>query len=100
MNKQFYVFAFILFLSVGAVRAQQKVFDGTLPNGTSMPNKDALFELESKFKGLLFSRVELVDTSLPAPLQSHVAGMMVYNTTSSATIKPGIFYNDGTKWIH
>ncbi|WP_270088638.1 hypothetical protein [Sphingobacterium sp. SYP-B4668] len=95
----------LLFLSslfaAGTAYAQQKISDGTTVGESNLPNKDAMIELESKFKGLLFSRVELVSTTNPAPLQGnkHIAGMMVYNTAASNDVVPGIYYNDGKKWI-
>src|SRR5690606_8893417 len=33
------------------------------------------------------------------PLSAHVAGMMLYNTATANDVVPGIYYNDGTKWI-
>uniref|UniRef100_UPI0029317461 hypothetical protein n=1 Tax=Pedobacter nototheniae TaxID=2488994 RepID=UPI0029317461 len=85
-------------LSFSVSYAQQKVKDGTI-TGVSLPNKDAILELESSNKGLLYSRVELKGTKVASPLSAHVAGMMVYNTQTIADVVPGIYYNDGTKWI-
>ena len=81
-----------------SLAAQQKVKDGTLSNG-NLPNKDALLELESNNKGFLIARVALVQTTNPSPLSAHVIGMMVYNTSSGNDVVPGVYYNDGTKWV-
>lgn len=78
---------------------QQKVKDGTIPS-TNLPNKDALFELESSNKGLLHTRVNLTQTTNAAPLSAHVAGMMVYNLATVNDVVPGIYYNDGTRWVY
>ncbi|MGJ1198937.1 hypothetical protein ACR78J_21725, partial [Sphingobacterium spiritivorum] len=88
-------------LAVATGYAQQKIGDGSISGASNLPNKDAILELSSKYKGLLFSRVELQSTTNPAPLQSnqHVAGMMVYNTVKVGDVSPGIYYNDGNKWI-
>lgn len=71
--------------------------------GTDTPNSDSALDISSSTKGVLISRVSLVETIDPAPLSNHVAGMIVYNTTQSGTgdttVFPGFYYNDGTKWI-
>ena len=101
MKNRLALFLLFFVVSVGSVYAQQKISDGSTTGESALPNKDAMLELESKFKGLLFSRVELISTTNPAPLQGnkHVAGMMVYNTVSSNDVRPGIYYNDGSKWV-
>ena len=50
-------------------------------------------------KGLLISRVALTSTTSASPLSAHVAGMMVYNTATIADVLPGLYYNNGTKWV-
>ncbi|MFW0718348.1 hypothetical protein [Pedobacter sp. N23S346] len=98
MNKHLLLSLTGLILSISVSFAQQKVKDGTI-TGTNLPNKDAILELESNDKGFLHVRIALVATINPAPLTAHVAGMMVYNTATSADVTPGIYYNDGTKWV-
>ncbi|MFC3197284.1 hypothetical protein ACFOET_06640, partial [Parapedobacter deserti] len=83
---------------MGAAFSQQKVKDGTV-DGNVSPNEDAILELESANKGLLHTRVALVGVNNPAPLNSHVAGMMVFNTATTNDVVPGIYYNDGSKWV-
>ncbi|SFC04434.1 hypothetical protein SAMN05421747_103240 [Parapedobacter composti] len=78
--------------------AQQKVRDNTI-QGTVLPNKDALLELESNSKGLLHARVQLRRADDAAPLSQHRAGMMVYNTATVNDIVPGIYYNNGSRWV-
>src|SRR5690554_4763114 len=90
------VILFIVFLSAD-VFAQQKITDDR--NKGVLPNRDAILEIESANKGLLHVRLPLVRTSDPAPLTAHVAGMMVYNIASVNDVVPGIYYNDGTKWV-
>ncbi|WP_316806790.1 hypothetical protein [Pedobacter agri] len=87
-----------LTLSILGAFAQQKMKDGTVAQN-NLPNKDAILELESTNKGLLFSRVSLKGSKDPSPLAAHTAGMMVYNTQTVTDVVPGIYYNDGTKWI-
>jgi len=45
--------------------------------------------------------VAINNTSAPAnsPLSAHVVGMVVYNTTNGVDVTPGLYFNDGTKWI-
>ena len=89
---------FLLLLLAGSAFAQQKIKDGTVV-GNSLPNKDALLELESNNKGILLTRVALIQSLNFAPLTSHVAGMMVYNTATINDVVPGVYYNDGSKWV-
>ena len=71
--------------------------------GTTEPDPDAQLEISAPNKGVLIPRIELTGTDSVAPLSSHVAGMIVYNTitagSGSTAVVPGFYYNDGTKWV-
>src|SRR5690606_6320394 len=77
--------------------------------GTPTPNINAEVDITSTDKGLLIPRIALEKIDMPAPLSAHVAGMIVYNTTSSdindpdynaqTAVQPGLYQNDGTKWV-
>ena len=71
--------------------------------GTTEPDPDAQLEISATNKGVLIPRIELAGTDSVAPLSSHVAGMIVYNTitagSGSTAVVPGFYYNDGTKWV-
>ena len=97
MKKNLLLCLLLVFLVCG-VSAQQKVKDGTVA-GNSLPNKDALLELESSSRRILLSRVALTQSLNFAPLTAHIAGMMVYNTATINDVVPGIYYNDGSKWV-
>lgn len=77
-----------------AAKAQVKV-GGASPT----PNADAILELESTSKGMILPRVALTNTTSFAPLSAHVQGMTVYNTATAGDVTPGIYVNDGTKWL-
>jgi len=66
-------------------------------------NTDALIDMQSTSRGLLLPRVELTSTAATAPLATHTAGMVVYNTVSAGSggtaVSPGYYYNDGTQWV-
>ena len=62
-------------------------------------NSDAMLDIESSNKGVLLPRVALVSATSPFPLKALVIGMIVYNTSSSNDLTPGLYYCDGTKWI-
>lgn len=64
-----------------------------------MPHQDAILDIEATTKGVRLPRVALVQTTQAAPLSAHVEGMFVYNTATANDVKPGIYYNDGTKWV-
>ncbi|BDB56376.1 hypothetical protein SHINM13_06720 [Flavobacterium ammonificans] len=71
-------------------------------NPTSI-NPSSILEIESANKGFLMPRIALTATNSASPLASHVAGMVIYNTATAGTapnaVVPGIYYNDGTRWI-
>lgn len=76
--------------------AQQRVSDGTV----SAPlNANALLQLQSTNKGLLLPRVALDTVSSPSPLGAHVAGMYLYNTSTTRSKEQAPYINDGTKWL-
>ncbi|WP_262249701.1 hypothetical protein [Parapedobacter soli] len=88
----------LIFLFSTSAIAQQKIRDNTI-GGVVLPDKDALLELESTNKGLLHARVQLSGVRDAAPLSQHRAGMMVYNTATVNDVVPGIYYNNGARWI-
>jgi hypothetical protein len=65
----------------------------------TLPNAAAGLDVYFSNKGLLIPRVALTGTANFAPLSAHVAGMIVYNTATVLDVKPGFYYDDGTKWI-
>ncbi|MCY4780550.1 hypothetical protein ORI89_12885, partial [Sphingobacterium sp. UT-1RO-CII-1] len=97
MKKLLFLCALSL-LSASYTFGQQKIKDGS-SSSQNLPNKDALLELESLSKGFLNVRLELKAVSDPAPLSKHTAGMMVYNTATNGNVRPGLYYNDGTRWV-
>ena len=87
------VLSVVIFLGCAAT-AQVKI-----GNNVTNINDSSLLELESTTKGVLFPRVALTSTSVFAPLQAHVAGMTVYNTAIAGDVTPGMYTNDGVKWV-
>ena len=75
-----------------------------------VPDPNALLDLKENVggtatKGLLLPRVALDSLSSFTPMAAHVAGMVVYNTATSASsvtvsnsVSPGFYYNTGTRW--
>ncbi|WP_188876136.1 hypothetical protein, partial [Sphingobacterium alkalisoli] len=90
---------FLVLAAVGSVYGQVKIGDGTAQGDNAVPNPNAVLDLSSMQRGVLFPRVELTAVINPAPLTEHVAGMMVYNTSTQNDVMPAIYYNDGTKWV-
>lgn len=84
---------FIQFLLVSCIITAQ------VGIGTTAPNTNAALEIDSNDSGVLLPRIALEDTSSSNPLTNHVAGMIVYNTTTVNDISAGFYYNDGTKWV-
>jgi hypothetical protein len=76
---------------------------GNVGIGTSTPNTNASLDLGATNKGLLLNRVALTAANNATPLAAHLAGILVYNTATAGTspdnVSPGIYYNDGSRWI-
>jgi hypothetical protein len=62
-------------------------------------NASAGLDIDFSDKGFLITRVGLTGTANAAPIAENVEGMLVYNTSAVADVMPGIYYNDGTRWI-
>jgi len=90
----------LLLMLTGVTGLQAQVRIG----GSVSPNTNAILDLNANdtavgSKGLLLPRVALVSTTNPSPLTAHVQAMLVYNTVTAGDVLPGVYYNDGTKWI-
>ena len=85
----------VALLCSAALSAQVKI-----GGNDGIPNADAMLEIKSTNKGVLFPRLALTSLSSEAPLSNHVEGMIVYNTTVDAAenLTSGLYQNDGTQW--
>ena len=97
-NLMLLILTLLMMLGTANVKAQMRM------GGTSAPDPNAILDLNANdtdngTKGLLLPRVALVSTTNANPLIAHVAGMYVYNTATANDVLPGVYYNDGTKWI-
>jgi hypothetical protein len=72
---------------------------GISATGATPPNAAAGLDVNFTSQGLLIPRVALTGTTNSAPLAAHVAGMLIYNTATTADVVPGFYYNDGSKWL-
>lgn len=94
MKKILYAFVVLIFFSITAYSQNVGINETGNP-----PNAAAGLDVDFAGKGLLIPRVALTSTSSFAPLASHVAGMLVYNTATINDVTPGFYYDNGTKWI-
>src|SRR5690554_2993176 len=106
MNKKIRNIAAVAFLTFVGTSAMAQVAQQKVGGNPMTINQNAVLEVESTNKGLLMPRLELTETTAPAPLIAHVAGMTVYNTATSDAavadenkVTPGYYYNDGAKWV-
>jgi len=73
---------------------------GISPTGATLPNANAGLDVNFTTQGLLVPRVALTNSSSFLPLGAvHVAGMIVYNTATVIDVTPGLYFDDGTKWV-
>lgn len=94
------MFFILILANVSHTHAQVKITNST----NSLINADAILHLESQNndKGFLLVRVALTSTDSFSPLSSHERGIVVYNIATTSVplgVTPGLYYNDGTKWI-
>ena len=83
----------IILCCMSSIKAQLNVGSATAPNA------NAMLQVSSTNKGLLLPQVALVQTTSSLPLTANVAGMVVYNTATINDVTPGLYINDGTKWM-
>jgi hypothetical protein len=62
-------------------------------------NPAAGLDIDFPSSGFLVTRMPLTSLSSFAPLSAHVAGMMLFNTATTANVTPGLYFDDGTKWV-
>ena len=78
------------------VRAQGNV---GINDNISTPKSSAMLDVFSATKGLLIPRLALSSTTLPDPVTSPEVSLLVYNTATTADVKPGYYYWDASaKW--
>lgn len=92
------IFCILLFvLTISLAGFSQNV--GINATGVA-PNASAGLDVDFPNMGLLIPRVALTGTANFTPLPgTPVAGMIVYNTAIAGDVKPGFYYNDGSKWV-
>jgi hypothetical protein len=98
MKKIFFLMLMLLMLSTASMNAQVRIGGIDDPNTSAILDLNATDATNAGTVGLALPRVELTSTGNKAPLNSHVAGMTVYNTKTTGDVTPGTYYNDGEKW--
>ncbi len=68
---------------------QVKIKDGSaIADRSDLPGENAILELSSINKEVVFPRVALFDMNSPVPLSKHVQGMVVFNTAKKDNLFP------------
>jgi hypothetical protein len=99
MKKVFFLMLVFCLGIAASVNAQVRI------GGSADPNTDAILDLNATDTttvgklGLLLPRVALDSTLTATPLTAHVKGITVYNTKKIKDVSPGVYFNDGDKWI-
>lgn len=84
---------FALFLFVKLVKAQTVGINST----GAVPATSAMLDVSSNNKGVLISRVDIVDLNTAVPVSAPVISLLVYNTNVSSGV--GYYFWDGLKWV-
>ncbi len=90
---------FILIMGFAAVSFKSYGQSVSVNTTGAKPNPSAGLDVDFPDKGMLIPRVVLLSTVSPAPLAAHLAGMVVYNTSTQGDVVPGLYINDGTRWL-
>jgi hypothetical protein len=101
MTKRIFLSLFLAVAGIAGVNAQMRI------GGSEAPDKSAVLDLNPDNEtqsgnatlGFALPRVRLKNTANPYPLLTHVKGMTVYNTVAEGDVTPGMYVNDGTKWL-
>ena len=73
---------------------------GQVGIGTDNPETSAKLDVSSNNKGFLPPRVSLISTTNnSSPIDSPVAGLIVYNLATSNDVTPGYYYWNGVNWV-
>jgi len=87
----------IIFLVISIPGYSQNA--GISANGSVPPNSSAGLDINFSAQGLLIPRIALSSSASFLPLSSHIAGMLIYNTTTKNDVLPDVYINNGVKWI-
>jgi len=90
------IFLFLFIASVFVINTKAQVTIGS----QDAPVAGAVLELKSTNLGFLPTRVALRYPSDAYPLPGHVQGMVVFNTAVTDSLKAGLYYNTGSKWVN
>lgn len=91
--------AFIFLCASNGVVAQVRIGGLVAPNSAAILDLNATDVSNNASKGFALPRVTLTSTTSASPLATHVQGITVYNTATSADVLPGVYMNDGTQWV-
>src|SRR5690554_6091498 len=75
------------------------VMFGQVGIGTDLPNESTQLEIVSSNRGILIPQVPLTDiTDRTTITAGNIPSLMVYNTSSNATMEPGYYYWFQNRW--
>src|SRR5580693_2777032 len=105
MNNKYIKNAFIgLFFSIASIIHAQHI---AINQAGNPGNASAILDLSDASNntlGVLFPNVDIGDVSLPAPITSPVAGLIVWNTNSPTVTTGGFgagyYYWSGSQWLY
>lgn len=101
MTKKVFLMLILVMAGIAGANAQVRI------GGSEKPNQSAVLDLNpddstllgNASLGLALPRVNLRNSADFFPLASHVKGMSVYNMATAGDVTPGVYVNDGLKWL-
>ena len=101
MKKKVFFMLFLAIAGIASVNAQMRIGGSEIPNPSAVLdlNPDDNVSVGNAALGLALPRVDLRNSHDAFPLLSHVKGMSVYNMVTAGDVNPGVYINNGTKWL-
>jgi len=89
-------FSFVVLLFTYSVQSQVGI-------GTTTPDSSAILDITSSDKGVLISRVSLLNLYDVVTIPSPAEGLLIYNIATNGLapnrVFPGYYYYDSRKWV-
>jgi hypothetical protein len=101
MRKKVLFMLILAMTGIAGVNAQMRISGEVAPNTSAVLdlNPDDNVSAGNATLGLALPRVNLRNSSDAFPLLSHVKGMTIYNLATVSDVKPGVYVNNGMKWL-
>ncbi|KAA6334867.1 hypothetical protein EZS27_016857 [termite gut metagenome] len=99
MNKKIFSVGVAAVLSIAGVNSQVRIGGEAIPSKASILDLNFSNTTNDGILGLALPRVALGGINAPLSAEGHLKGLLVYNTATTSDVTPGVYYDDGEKWV-